>query len=383
MPRLILSCIFCLIFHISLAQQKQIDVYKLTVILRGAKFNSLSLRDYRESHNLIISGRNIGNSSWQFTIPDTTVERSEFMELIVPNKDTLLNGYHSIRFYRKDSDIKNLIANIGVQNKDNLITADYFKSTVFPNENLAPLLGKSDTNILGNLIVDDFQLSLKNDDSDIAVRAQEPYFCWFDKKDMSYDQQLESYVQLSKSYPDSRYLITYLSLNLTRFVTREDVKKIYSNFSQQHHGSKWAKRIESYLSDEPKTIKLWNLKTHKEEDLIQDSTKYALLIFSASWCGPCIKEMPLLKTLYDKVNNKINFITISMDYKNKVNEFQTIVNANKNSWRILYAYDKLEKLTDLYTIVGIPLTILVHPNGEMIRIDVRETEVQNKLFRLQ
>jgi thiol-disulfide isomerase/thioredoxin len=384
MRKLILLSLLCWITQVTYAQPNLDKGYKLTVNLIDAPFTSLSLRDYRELHNFFIKGKHIGAFKWQFIIPDSIVEKSEFMEFIVPDKDTLLNGYRSIRLVRDIKGVRNIIANIGVQDKENSIEAKYSKRNLFENENLTSLIGKSDTLITGNLIVEDFELSLSpGSSSDIVIRSIDPYFSWFDKSNMTYEQQLESYVDLAKKYPYSRYLITYLSLNLTRFKTREDVKKVYRYLSTQHKQSKWAKRIDYYLSNNSKNISLPNLKSGKIEPITQDTSKYNLLIFSASWCGPCIKEMPLLKKLHDDLKIRVNFTTISMDNEKNVKAFQNVLSENKIDWRTLYAYNDLDRVTDLYSVRGIPLTILVYPDGRMDRLDIRDKAIQKKLYSLK
>lgn len=383
MRKLMLVGLFYFLVQLSQAQNNAEQTYKLTVTLTDAPFTSLSLRDYRDLHNVFFKGENVGDFKWRFIIPDSIVQKSEFMELIVPDRDTILNGYRSVRFVRDIKGVRNFVANIGVQSEDNFIEAKYIKGNLFENENLAPLLGKSDTLIMGNLIVEDFELSLGIENSDIALRSQEPYYAWFDKKNSTYGEQLKSYMNLAKSYPDSKYLITYLSLNLTRFKTREDVGKVYKYLSPGQKQSKWGKRIKAYLSNDFKNMALQNLKSNKTEPVVLDSSKYNLLIFSASWCGPCIKELPLLKKLHDNLKAKVNFTTISMDYEKKVKAFQQILNENKIDWRTLYAYRDLERVTDLYSVSGIPLTILVYPDGRMERLDVRDKKVQEKLYGLK
>lgn len=384
MQKLLFTIIF-LVLSQHLYSQVNSQKYTLSVTLHDAPFKSLALRDYRDSHSLIIKGEHVGEFKWHFKIPDTIAANSEFMELIIPEKDTAANGYRQVRFTRAHGNTITSIANIGIQDENNYIEAKYKESKSIENENVAYILGLADSVISGTLILDDFELLLKNDSSDITVRSHDSYYTWFDKGDnnLSYEDNLQFYINLAKKYPDSRYLMTYLSHNLLKFETRADVKNIYERFSDKFKKSKWARRIEQYISNDFKDIKLINLDTKKAEGLVQDSSKYSLLIFSASWCGPCIEEMPLLNKLHQQLKERINFTTISMDYETKVKAFQDLLSKNEITWRTLYAYKELGRVTDLFSIHGIPLTILVYPNGHMERMDVRDSENQKKLFSLK
>ncbi|TBO40370.1 TlpA family protein disulfide reductase [Pedobacter kyonggii] len=383
MQKLLFTIIF-LVLSQHLYPQVNSQNYTLSVTLHNAPFKNLALRDYRDSHSLIIKGEHVGEFKWHFKIPDSIAVNSEFMELIIPDKDTAANGYRQVRFIRAHGNTNTSITNIGIQDENNYIEAKYRESKSIENENVAYILGLADSVVYGTLILDDFELLVKNDSSDITVRSQDSYYTWFDKGDnnLSYKDNLQFYINLAVKYPDSRYLMTYLSQNLLKFETRVDVKKIYEKLSDRFKKSKWARRIEQYISNF-KDVKLINLNSKKAEELVQDSSKHSLLIFSASWCGPCIEEMPLLNKLHQQLKGRINFTTISMDYETKVKAFQNLLSKNEITWRTLYAYKDLDRVTDLFSIDGIPLTILVYPDGRMERMDVRDLENQKKLFSLK
>jgi thiol-disulfide isomerase/thioredoxin len=385
MLKTILIIIFCSISLASYSQGSAEKQYKLVVNLHNAPFGSLALLDYRDAHNAIINGKLLSQFKWEFTIPEAIVANSEFMILIVPEKDTVANAYRQVRFNRGPESKKTTVTNIGLQEQTNYIEAAYSGKTIFQNENIASFLGETDSVITGDLICDDFELSVKNDSTDITVRSVDPYYAWFDNGDykLSYRDHIQSYLKLAQAYPDSRYLMTYLALNLPRFKSRHDVKIIYEKLSEKFKNSKWASRIQRFLSNDFQNITLINLASKHSESLVQDSSKYNLVVFSASWCGPCIKEIPLLKTLHQKLKSRLNFTYVSMDREKDIHAFNKILATHQIRWRTLYAYKDLERVTDLFSVQTIPLSLLIYPDGRMETMDIRDKKNQKKLYNLK
>lgn len=384
--KIILAVSFCLISLSSYPQAHSAKQSRLLVNLRNAPFSSLALLDHRERQNVIVIGKHIDQFKWEFIIPDSITANSEnMMLLIVPQKDTVAKAYRQVRFVREFKDKKNIFANIGIQDDTTYIDGDYIGNTLFKNENVASNMGRTDSIIIGNLICDDFNLSLKNDSSDMTVRSIDPYYAWFDSGDnkLSYEDNLQFYIKLAEQYPDSRYLMMSLSSNMLRFKTKQDLKYIYGKLSEKQKNTKWSARIDRFLSDNFYNISLVNLDSKKNEPLVQDSSKYNLVVFIASGCGPCKEEIPLLKELYQNLKTRFNFTYVSMDYETGVEAFQDVLIKNDIPWRTLYAYKDLQRVGDLFSIRFIPHSLLFYPDGHMEMMDVRDKGNQKKLYTLK
>lgn len=89
--------------------------------------------------------------------------------------------------------------------------------------------------------------------------------------------------------------------------------------------------------------------------------KAVFLNFWATWCGPCVAEMPGIQELYDKTKNQnIVFALLSNESASKVKDF---VAKKKFSFPI-YIYKGA--LPDLYKTSGIPATFLISPKGKLV-----------------
>lgn len=89
--------------------------------------------------------------------------------------------------------------------------------------------------------------------------------------------------------------------------------------------------------------------------------KLVLLNFWATWCPPCIEEMPSMEQLYDKFKDKdFALLAVSFEDKLKVKEF-----INLNEYKFTALVGQSETVTD-YGVSNIPATFIVGKDGKLI-----------------
>ncbi|MFV0468951.1 MAG: redoxin domain-containing protein [Dysgonomonas sp.] len=110
--------------------------------------------------------------------------------------------------------------------------------------------------------------------------------------------------------------------------------------------------------------------------------KVVLIDFWASWCGPCIKEMPNVKKAYDKYHSKgFEIVGISLD-ENKT-EWTNAIHQLGLTWpqmSDLKGWDS--QLSAPYGIEQIPATYLLDSNGIIIGKDLRGEQLEAKLAEI-
>ena len=160
----------------------------------------------------------------------------------------------------------------------------------------------------------------------------------------------------------------------------------------------WRQKIDPKLNNHPYTKQLdeyirlaafgvgsvmpnFTLKTPDGKDisLTDFKGKYVLVDFWASWCGPCLREMPNVVKLYKECKGK-NFEIFGVSLDNKKDAWVKAIKANGTKWpqgSDLKGWGS--EPARLCNVSAIPFTVLIDPEGEVIAIDLRGEQLHAKV----
>ena len=90
-----------------------------------------------------------------------------------------------------------------------------------------------------------------------------------------------------------------------------------------------------------------------------DSAKTTYIHLWASWCAPCVNEVPELISFAQKSSDQVKFITISLD--DDINELSKFLISfpDFNSDRFIKIFDKDKKMAQFINADRLPMTIKV------------------------
>ena len=191
-----------------------------------------------------------------------------------------------------------------------------------------------------------------------------------------------------KHNPNSFLSLSYLDMYKTVW-PRDSVEMLYNNLSDNLHGSSTGLVIKKYIAlpekpeigeqfidfELPDTIG----KTFKVSDL---RSKYTLIEFWASWCGPCRQENPHLIKAYNTYKNRgFEIVGVSLDKRKE--DWIKAIQKDELLWPQLSDLEEFDSYPAMvYSINGIPYNFLIDEKGIVVAENLRGERLEKKLDEL-
>lgn len=114
--------------------------------------------------------------------------------------------------------------------------------------------------------------------------------------------------------------------------------------------------------------------------------KVVLVDFWATWCGPCIGELPNVLEMYEAYHDK-GFEVIGVSLDDTPEAAEEFIAERKIPWSSIFPKNEKDRswnhpLAQYYGISGIPTAILVDKDGKVVSLNARDQELRVQLQQL-
>jgi peroxiredoxin len=100
--------------------------------------------------------------------------------------------------------------------------------------------------------------------------------------------------------------------------------------------------------------------------------KYVLLVFWATWCGPCLGETRYLKQVYATYGLDKRFVMIGLSFDEQPNDPMQYTQKKGLNWRQGFLGDmETSPVASAYGVGGIPMIWLISPEGKIAAMHLR------------
>ncbi len=105
--------------------------------------------------------------------------------------------------------------------------------------------------------------------------------------------------------------------------------------------------------------------------------KYLVINFWATWCSPCLKEIPAFVEFYKENSEQVEILGLDFEPVNieLINEF--VERFSINYPLILYTHINDSEYTKFGEIFGMPTTLIYSPDGELLQTFMGEITIED------
>ena len=200
-------------------------------------------------------------------------------------------------------------------------------------------------------------------------------------------QQLEDFF---RRYSDTDAAPFFIDYNLLKYYSLEEVCGYYDRLSERVKGTKKGRELGERLEVMKRfapgnaapdfalptmagdTLRLSDLRGH-----------VVILDFWASWCAPCMGEMPVMKEIYEKYHDRgLEIVGISLD--DKRDRWVNAIEKEGLAWRQVSSLEGRDgcPVARLYQVIGIPKLYIIDGEGKIVANDLRGEALKEKIDEL-
>ncbi|HEX8021397.1 TlpA disulfide reductase family protein [Mucilaginibacter sp.] len=233
------------------------------------------------------------------------------------------------------------------------------------------VVGPGLTTITGDLSKDAGAILKGSPQTEFYLRNINLPFIRISKDSIGRNEQAERIKRIIQDTPNA-YWAAFAFSNFKYYFNHEQLKDFYAGFSDEAKSSYYGRRLKQFIDDQP-TIKnqfansVFLDKDTKQVSLIDNAKKLNMIIFWASWCGPCRQEIPSLKRITAQFNkDDVRFVSVSVDAKKE--NWLLAMKQEDMAWeQLIIPQQQFAKAQAQYNLGSIPKVYLVNNKNMVVK----------------
>jgi thiol-disulfide isomerase/thioredoxin len=382
-----LTLLFLLGGLLSCTQQQQEKMNTIHIEFEGIRYDSLELVLWLDDWNReSIRGHSEDGYRWEFSYPDSIYDRQYYSWFrVLGTPDTVRHTVGFFNLVQQEGDTIRAFGGIFGRPKS-FIKARYIETKTFFNDRWINV--ETDDVIFGTSITDEFEVFTEDKDFISTMKGKHGNYGMMWSRTLTYEEMVQRDMEFIRQYPNSQSMIHSLHSNRVRYRSKDDIAKKFNLFSKELQQSFYGRKIHRYITFDNTVFRNQMLTTWDTdilEPIIQDSSKFNLVLFSASWCQPCIRQIPIVKEIYKDLGQKLIITYVSIDEERTVENWREKMRTHEIPWRSLMVLtrEKSRAIHDDYEVPGVPSAVLVHPNTMKVeRLNLWQEEARQRLYQL-
>lgn len=118
----------------------------------------------------------------------------------------------------------------------------------------------------------------------------------------------------------------------------------------------------------------------KEVNLSDLRGQVVLLDFWATWCGPCVQELPHIRRAFERYGKKGDFAVIGISLDEDPDRVRGFVKQRRIGWpQIVGGPAAKNEIAKAYFVEAIPATYLIDRHGKVVAKDIRGKDLLRKV----
>lgn len=229
------------------------------------------------------------------------------------------------------------------------------------------------------------ELESNSKETSIMWDLDEYYRTHLDEIKSSPTEFISKIDSVSPSFSGFSFLATLQRLSNSNFKKVSTLAK--KHYATQQYSSEWTNFVLPQL--DPQFLSIGSMApdftlknpSGKDVKLSDFRGKVLLLDFWATWCGPCMHEMPNVKKEYVKYKEKgFEVLGVSLDREEK--DWKKVISARGFNWNHVLDENGSNSVARLYNVRGIPFTLLIDKEGRIIGKNLRGPVLGRELAKV-